>query len=62
VFRDACTRTLDMAFAGTMGYAAAGALADFVVVDMVSQAATGQMSPADAVAQAEKRANRYYRV
>ena len=62
VFRDACTRTLDMAYAGTMGYAAAGALADFVVVDMVSQAATGQMSPADAVAQAEKRANRYYRV
>lgn len=62
VFRDACTRTLDMAYAGSMGYAAAGALADFVVVDMVSQAATGQMSPADAVAQAEKRANRYYRV
>jgi len=62
VFRDACTRTLDMGYAGQMGYAAAGALADFVVVDMISQAATGQMSPDDAMAQAEKRANRYYRV
>ena len=62
VFRDASTRTLSMAYAGQMGYAAAGALADFIVVDMVSQAATGQLSPQDAMKQADKRANRYYRV
>ncbi len=62
VFKDANTRSLDMGYAGPLGYAAAGVLADFVVVDMVSQAATGQLSPEEAIKQAEKRASRYYRV
>jgi multiple sugar transport system substrate-binding protein len=62
VFKDATTRSLDMGYAGPLGYAAAGALADFIIVDMVSSAATGQASPEDAMATAEKRALRYYRV
>lgn len=62
VFKDATTRSRDMGFAGPLGYAAAGVLADFVIVDMVSQAATGQETPDEAMKQAEKRANRYYRV
>jgi multiple sugar transport system substrate-binding protein len=62
VFRDATIRTLNMGYAGPLGYAAAGVLADFVIVDMVAQAATGQLTPAQAMRQAEKRANRYYRV
>ena len=39
-----------------------GVMADYVLVDMFAEAATGQASPEDAVAKAEKRANRYYRV
>jgi len=37
-------------------------MADYVLVDMFASAVTGATSPEDAVAQAEKRANRYYRV
>jgi multiple sugar transport system substrate-binding protein len=37
-------------------------LADFVLVDMVAQAATGRLTPEEAAAEAERRANRYYRV
>lgn len=62
VFKEAATRTLDMGYAGPLGYAAAGALADFVVVDMVSQAATGQTSVQEAMETAQRRAERYYRV
>jgi multiple sugar transport system substrate-binding protein len=62
VFKEACTRTLDMGYAGPLGYAAAGALADFVIVDMVSQAATGQTTVKEAMETAQKRAERYYRV
>ncbi|MCG8692130.1 MAG: hypothetical protein MI806_13055, partial [Minwuiales bacterium] len=62
VFKDATERALSIGHAGTLGYAAASALADFIIVDMVAEAATGQASPKDAAARAEKRANRYYRV
>jgi len=62
VFKDASTRSLHMGYAGPLGYAAAGALADFIIVDMVSEAATGQVSPKEAAARAERRANRYYRI
>lgn len=62
VFAEATDRAVSVAYAGNLGYAAAGVLADFVVVDMVAQAATGQMSTQEAAAEAEKRANRYYRV
>jgi multiple sugar transport system substrate-binding protein len=37
-------------------------LADFILVDMVAAAATGQATPKDAAAEAERRASRYYRV
>ncbi|MBU0726912.1 MAG: ABC transporter substrate-binding protein [Alphaproteobacteria bacterium] len=49
-------------FAGQLGYASAGVMADYVVVDMVAEAATGQRSPEEAAKRAESRANRYYRV
>jgi multiple sugar transport system substrate-binding protein len=62
VYKSAATRTLDMGYAGPLGYAAAGVLADFVIVDMVSSAATGQATIEDAMKLAEKRANRYYKV
>ena len=62
VFKQAVTRTKHIGHDGPLGYAASSAYADFIIVDMVASAATGQTSPKDAMAQAEKRAQRYYRV
>ena len=50
-----------MAFAGTLGNASAAALADNVVADMFAEAVGGQASPREAVARAERRAQRIYR-
>ncbi|MBP7002906.1 ABC transporter substrate-binding protein [Amaricoccus sp.] len=47
-------------YAGPLGYASAGVMADYVLVDMFAQAVTGQASPDDSIAAAVKRANRYY--
>jgi multiple sugar transport system substrate-binding protein len=49
-------------YAGPLGYSSAAVMADYVLVDMFASAVTGATSPEDAAAQAEKRANRYYRV
>lgn len=49
-------------YAGPLGYASAGVMADYVLVDMFAAAVTGQKTPEEAAAEAEKRANRYYRV
>ena len=48
--------------AGKMGYASAGALADFIIVNMVSEAASGSKTPKEAADRAQKRAERYYKV
>ena len=49
-------------YAGPLGYASAGVMADYVLVDMFASAVTGQMTPEEAIVEAERRANRYYRV
>ncbi|MEO3999518.1 extracellular solute-binding protein [Mesorhizobium sp. CAU 1732] len=49
-------------YAGPLGYASAGVMADYVLVDMFAEAVTGQRSPEEAIQNAERRANRYYRV
>lgn len=49
-------------YAGPLGYASAATMADYVLVDMYARAVTGQASPQEAMEEAEKRANRYYRV
>jgi multiple sugar transport system substrate-binding protein len=49
-------------YAGRLGYASAGAAADFIVVNMVAEAASGQRSPKEAAERAQKRAERYYKV
>jgi multiple sugar transport system substrate-binding protein len=49
-------------YAGPLGYASAGVMADYVLVDMFASVVTGQMSAEEAVKQAEKRANRYYKL
>lgn len=42
--------------------ASAGAAADFIVVNMVAEAASGARSPQEAAERAQKRAERYYKV
>lgn len=49
-------------YAGPLGYASAAVMADYVLVDMFASVVTGAATPEEAMAQAEKRANRYYRV
>jgi multiple sugar transport system substrate-binding protein len=49
-------------YAGPLGYASAAVMADYVMVNMVAEAATGQRTPEEAMRRAEQRANRYYRV
>ena len=61
-FRDLMSRMQWPSYSGTLGYASAAVLADFVMVNMVAQAASGAKSPKDAAAEAQKRAERYYRV
>ncbi len=62
VFKDTVDRTVAYSYSGSLGYAASGVFADFVVVNMVAEAATGAKTPKEAAADAQKRAERYYRV
>jgi len=61
-YRDSMKIMRPIGYAGRMGYASAGAAADFIVVDMVAEAASGQRSPKEAAERAQKRAERYYKV
>ena len=47
---------------GKLGYASAGAAADFIVVNMVAEAISGSKTPKEAMERAQKRAERYYKV
>ena len=53
--------TLYPGYAGKEGVASAACVADFIVVNMVAEAATGQLSPKAAAARAEARARRFYK-
>ena len=53
--------SLPYGYKGPLGYASAGALADYIVVTMVSSAISGSSSIDDAIAEATRRAGRYYR-
>ena len=61
-YRDSMKIMLPSGYAGKMGYASAGALADFIVVNMVAEAVSGSKSPKEAAERAQKRAERYYKV
>ncbi len=61
-YRDSMKNMLPSGYAGKMGYASAGALADFIVVNMVAEAASGSKTPKEAAERAQKRAERYYKV
>ncbi|MDH5207557.1 MAG: extracellular solute-binding protein [Burkholderiaceae bacterium] len=61
-YRDAMKIMRPIGYAGRLGYASAGAAADFIVVNMVAEAASGSKTPAEAAERAQKRAERYYKV
>ena len=61
-YRDATKNLRPAGYAGRLGYASAGALADFIVSNMVAEAASGSKTPKEAAERAQKRAERYYKV
>jgi multiple sugar transport system substrate-binding protein len=61
-YRDLLKYMLPNGYAGEMGYASAATMADFIMVNMVAEAASGSKSPKEAAERAAKRAERYYKV
>jgi len=61
-YRDGVKNMRPAGYAGKLGYASAGAGADFIVVNMVAEAASGSKTPKEAAERAQKRAERYYKV
>jgi multiple sugar transport system substrate-binding protein len=61
-YRDSMKNFRPAGYAGKLGYASAGAAADFIIVNMVAEAVSGAKSPKEAMERAAKRAERYYKV
>ena len=61
-YRDATRNMRPAGFEGRLGYASAGAAADFIIPNMVAEAASGARSPKEAAERAQKRAERYYKL
>ncbi len=61
-YRDGVKNMRPAGYAGKLGYASAGAGADFIMVNMVAEAVSGARSPKEAAERAQKRAERYYKV
>jgi multiple sugar transport system substrate-binding protein len=59
-FKGVVARMQPHSYSGSLGYASAACLADWIVVDMFASACVGQKSAKDAAEEAEKRAKRYY--
>ncbi len=62
VYRDGVKNMRPAGYAGKLGYASAGAGADFIVVNMVAEAISGSKTVKEAMERAQKRAERYYKV
>ncbi|MDB5942302.1 MAG: transporter substrate-binding protein [Ramlibacter sp.] len=61
-YRDSVKNMRPTGYAGKLGYASAGAGADFIVANMVAEAISGSKPPKEAMERAQKRAERYYKV
>ena len=61
-YRDSVKNYRPAGYAGKLGYASAGAAADFIMVNMVAEAVSGAKTPKEAMERAQKRAERYYKV
>jgi len=60
-YRDCVKNMRPAGYAGKLGTASAGALADFIVQDMVAEAVSGSKTPKEAMARARERAERLYK-
>ena len=61
-YRDCFKNGTPGGYAGQMGYASAACVADFIIPNMVAEAASGSKTPKEAAERAQKRAERYYKV
>jgi multiple sugar transport system substrate-binding protein len=61
-YRDCVKNMTHHGYAGTLGYHSAAAMADFIVVNMVAEAASGARTPKEAAERAATRLQRYYKV
>jgi multiple sugar transport system substrate-binding protein len=61
-YRDVVKNMTHHGHAGTLGYHSAAAMADFIMVNMVAEAASGARTPKEAAERAAARAQRYYKV
>jgi multiple sugar transport system substrate-binding protein len=61
-YRDCVAKMTAHSYAGPLGYASAAAMADFIIVNMVAEAASGSKTPKEAAERAAARANRYYKL
>ena len=60
-YKDVIKISLWDGYKGNLGAASAAVLADFVVVQMVASVCSGQATPEEAAAEAERRAKHYYK-
>jgi multiple sugar transport system substrate-binding protein len=61
-YRNSMAVMRPVGYSGKMGYASAACISDFIVLDMVAEAASGSKPPKEAAERAQQRAERYYRV
>jgi multiple sugar transport system substrate-binding protein len=61
-YRDLMKVMQSNGYAGDLGYASASVMADFIVVNMVAEAASGAKTPKEAIQRAASRAERYYKL
>ncbi|MBI3370332.1 MAG: extracellular solute-binding protein [Betaproteobacteria bacterium] len=61
-YRDCVKNMTPNSYGGKLGYASAGTMADFVMVNMVAEAASGSKTPKEAAERAQARAQRYYKI
>lgn len=61
-YRDCMKDMTPNGYAGSLGYASAACVADFIIPNMVAEAASGSKTPKEAAARAQARAERYYKV
>ena len=61
-YRDCIKNGTPGGYAGTLGYASAASIADFIIPNMVAEAASGSKTPKEAAERAQKRAERYYKI
>jgi multiple sugar transport system substrate-binding protein len=60
-YRDGAAIMLPNGYSGPLGVASAAAMADYIVLDMVAEAASGSKTPKEAAERAASRATRYYK-